>query len=380
MIKILDFYTLILFVFINNLFLYKYGSRLDIINIYGLIFGYNLFLFSIFYSVIKIKLSNTAINLIFGSIVFLFFCVTVYVNISVDGENLNVDRWSAMSNSIKALLNNEYPYTAQTHLGKGSSNLPSIFFIGFPFYVLGNVGFLQSFSFLLYSFILFKTLKNPKAKLVGILLLTLSIFYWWEIYAKSDLMTNFIIILGFILYSEMKKIDFTKPYLLGLISGFLLYTRLVAIIPLSILLFKNFINVSLKTKVKFISTGLIIILILSFLIFRNCPNIETFINYNPFNLQKKSSQFPIYLSFILILFPLYFSLKIKKSKQIIDFSVLLLSLTVLLSFSMVFYTYGFSKIINNHLFDISYFNLITPFIIYKIAFLVDNSKFIYSKK
>jgi hypothetical protein len=379
MIKILDFYSLLLFVGINNLFLYKYGIRLNNINIYTLIFGYNLFLFIIFYSTIKIKLSNVTLNSIFALIVIAFFSITIYINISFDGENLNVDRWSAMNESIKALLNKEYPYTALTHLGKGSSNLPSIFFIGLPFYLIGNVGFLQSFSFLLFSVVLFKTLKNSKAKLVGILLLTLSIFYWWEIYAKSDLMTNFIIILSFILFSAIKKVNFNKPYLLGFISGFLLYTRLVVIIPLTILLFKNFIKASANTKIHFITAALIIISSLTFLIFRNCPNIETFLNYNPFLLQKKSSQLPLLISLLLILLPFYFSIKVKKPKEIIDFCVLLLSLTVLLSFSITISNYEFSKIIDRHLFDISYFNIITPFVLYKMAYSFDNSSFLNKK-
>lgn len=90
----------------------------------------------------------------------LFFTLTIFINNSVDGELLHVDRWSAMHVGIEALLNGEYPYTAVDHLGGRTSNLPALLFLGIPFYLLGDVGYLQSFTFLGFAFIIFHNFKN----------------------------------------------------------------------------------------------------------------------------------------------------------------------------------------------------------------------------
>ena len=197
---------LILYFGINNLFLYKYGIRQNAINIYALLILFNVLSVFIIFFLKKIEINESFLKIAFWCIVISFFCFTIVLNIKVGGSNLNVDRWSAMSVSIKALLENNYPYTELDHLNQGSSNLPSLFIIGLPFYLLGNIGFIQSFSFLFYTFLIYKTIKSPKARLAGILLLITSIFYLWEIYVKSDLMSNFIFILGFILLTFL--IDF----------------------------------------------------------------------------------------------------------------------------------------------------------------------------
>ena len=275
-----------------------------------------------------------------------------------------------MSVSIIALLENNYPYTALDHLNQGSSNLPSLFIIGLPFYLLGNIGLLQSFSFLFYTFLILKTIKNHKARLAGILLLITSIFYLWEVYVKSDLMSNFIFILGFILLTPKNK--FKRPIQLGGLAGFLLLTRIAAIIPLSIMLLKAFIETTNKKRTLFIISSLSFISALVIFVFSKSPNLETVLEHNPFNLQNRSSQLPLLISILTIVIPLYFSLKVKNSVDIVRYSFLFLSIPIFISFAIVFFDKGFEDIINNFSFDISYFNIITPFIIYLIVIEIDD--------
>lgn len=362
---------LILYFSINNLFLYKYGIRQNLINIYALLILHNSLTIFIVFFLRKIQIKDSYLKIIFWCIVVSFFCFTIILNIKVDGNNLNVDRWSAINVSINALLENNYPYTALDHLNQGSSNLPSLFLIGLPFYLLGNIGYIQSFSFLLYTFLIFKSSETYKIRLIGILLLTTSIFYLWEIYVKSDLMSNFIFILGFILLTPKNK--FKRPIKLGILTSFLLFTRIVAIIPLSIMLFKSFIKTTNKKRILFIFSCFLYIFILAIFVFSKSPNLETALEYNPFNLQNKSSQLPLIISVLTILIPLYFSLKVKDNLDIIKYSFLFLAIPIFISFGIVFYNNGFVDIIYNSLFDISYFNIITPFIIYLVILEIDSN-------
>ncbi|MDP5043442.1 MAG: hypothetical protein NWQ06_00515, partial [Leeuwenhoekiella sp.] len=74
-------------------------------------------------------------NRIFYGLVVLFFGITIYINLKVNGYALHIDRWSAMTEGIAALLNGNYPYSALDHLGGRTSNLPTLFLIGLPFYL-----------------------------------------------------------------------------------------------------------------------------------------------------------------------------------------------------------------------------------------------------
>jgi hypothetical protein len=277
-----------------------------------------------------------------------------------------------MEASISALLNNQYPYAAIDHLNGRSSNLPGLLIIGLPFYLIGNIGFLQSFTFLLFSFTIYKSIQNYKAKILALFLLIFSISFLWEIYVKSDLMSNFIIILSFISlwYLKYKNTYLENPSLLAGISSFLLLTRLISIIPLTLLIFKAFMNSPFKKKLEFILITTSTILVLVFMVLYNCPNMEVFKSNNPITLQNR--QLPFYISLIVIIIPFFFSKKINSLNLLIKFSLIFLFIHVFISFIISVFNFGIFDIINNSVFDISYFNIIMPFLIYYIAIKYDN--------
>jgi len=62
----------------------------------------------------------------------------------------DVDRWSAIHNSLVALFNGEYPYNAVTHLGGEIGGFPGLFILALPFTLLGEEGLLQVFAGLLF--------------------------------------------------------------------------------------------------------------------------------------------------------------------------------------------------------------------------------------
>ena len=365
------FYFL-LYLFINFLFIYKYGVRQDYINEFILITVYSILFFAFFYLLNKVKLKESISKIIYFSTVTLFFIFTVYINFKIDGNNLNVDRWSAMENSIIALFNHQYPYTSIDHLNGRSSNLPGLIIIGIPFYLIGNIGFLQSFTFLLFSYTIYYSLQNFKAKILGLFLLIFSVSFLWEVYVKSDLMSNFIIILSFISlwFFKYNNIHLKKTTLLALLSSFLLFTRLVSIIPLTLLIFKAFINSNLNKKVIYIISSILTLSILTFIVLQNCPSIDIFKNNNPITLQNR--QLPFFISFFMVVIPFYFSMKVNFLEDLIRYSLIFLFIPVIISFLISIFNNGFFNIIHHSAFDISYFNIVMPFLIYYIAIKYNN--------
>lgn len=94
------------------------------------------------------------------------FCSFVTINLIVDENNLNVDRWSALHTFIVSVLDGVYPYNIPDHLNQTSSNFPALFYLGLPFYFLGDVGFLQCFVFLIIVLWLFKGNAENSTKLI----------------------------------------------------------------------------------------------------------------------------------------------------------------------------------------------------------------------
>lgn len=358
---------LVLYLFINSLFIFKYASRQNYIEVYILILLYVFLLIGVIAFLSKTNFKENIYKNAFYILTALFFIFTIYLNVKIDGNNLNVDRWSEMEVAIKALLNNEYPYSAIDHLNGRTSNLPALILIGMPFYFLGNVGYLQSFTFLLFVFLIHQTFSNYKTRVFGLLLLISSTSYWYEVYTKSDLMSNFILILVFLVWIQI-RIDKGKKISIiwtAIASASLLLTRLTAVIPLSLLLIKKFFSFTSRQKLIFIVAGLSVILVLSVLVFKNYSTYQNFKNFNPFELQNR--QLPLILSFICVLLPFVYSFYIKDLKTLIRSTIVFLSIPIFLSFFIDLFQNGIFITILKSGFDISYFNIISPFLIFYLT-------------
>lgn len=361
----------LVYLFINCLFVVKYTSRLHQFNEYILIllYAFIISLFTFLYLKVDYKSYYKSIFIIVVSI---FFAFTIFLNITIDGNTLNIDRWSAMEVAVKALLNGEYPYSAIDHLGGRTSNLPSLIFIGVPFYVMGNIGFLQSFTFVLFIYILYVTFDSYKDRLFCLLLLVLSPAYLWEIYVKSDLMSNFIFILLFlvIIQNKILKKSELNIFILSFIATSLVLTRLIAIIPISLLLFSKLFKYSFREKMTFAITSFLTAILFLFLCFYNVNNFEHFKQHNPFELQNR--QLPVLVSFLTILFPILYSFRIKDLTSLIKSSTFFLLLPISIAFILSMMKNGISKTIFDSYFDISYFNISLPFLL--IYIVLENKK------
>jgi len=95
---------------------------------------------------------------------------------------------------------------------------------------------------------------------------------------------------------------------------------------------------------------------------------------NPISLQNR--QLPFVLSIIFILIPYYFSQKVVSLFILIKFSLIFLFIPILTSFILSLINYGIHDIIHNSVFDLSYFNIATPFLVLYIAIRFDEKQFI----
>ncbi len=357
---------LFLYLTINSFFVLKYSDRITLLPNYVFVIIYNLLVISVFLflSYAKVFLNTIKkMNLILISFSLLFFSLLMFINFKVDGLSLNTDRWSALEVLIKSVLEGKYPYTILDHLGNTSSNLPGLFYIGLPFYLLGDVGYLQPFTFLFFSiFIILSKIKNNQ-KVFIFLLVVLAPAYYWEVIGKSDLMSNCILVLLFIIIWKQKFNNniFKHFYLLAFLTALFILTRGIVAIPLIIFMFSEFLKIKLFNKLLFILCFLISLTIISLPVFIDLPSLDVIIEHNPFNHQTRYA--PKILIFISLVFPFILSFKVKNSSDVILFSTYILSSLMCITFLINIIDEGFYENIQGNLFDISYLSMILPFIL-----------------
>lgn len=365
--KLALFLPLIIYVFINGLFVIKYGTALQWVNNFVLFAMYLASILSMLFFFEKNQLPENFFKYAFWFIVPLFFIFILFLTQYVQLESLNVDRLDALDSGIKAVLQGDYPYDIVNRLGNESSNLPVLIIIGIPFYLLfGSAVYLQSFCFLSFSYLIFKYFKTYKKRVLALLLLILSPGYIYELYVKSDLMSNFILATGFVIliWNDFIKSPVMKLSNIALLSGLLLLTRIPVIFPLAVLLFSKFTSLGIRSKIIFTAVFLATILMILGFFMMMAPNLQIILNHNPFLLQSKQ---PVFLSILLILVALIFSFKVKVLNDIMLLSSILLFISVLITFILAIFKNGLQNTLFESYFDISHFNMAIPFIILSLT-------------
>jgi len=196
-----------------------------------------------------------------------------------------------------------------------------------------------------------------------LLLILLALSYFWEVIAKSDLMSNCILLLVFISFWEEKFKGnlFKKKYLLALIIGFFLLIRSIVIKPLTLFLFSEFVQISWKIKISFFFYFVFFVILISLLILISLPDISFRKEHNPFNHQTRyASKFLIAISLISTF---VFSFRVKKSSDIFLYATYILGGLMLVPFILNCIEEGFYDNFYGNLFDISYLSMVIPFVI-----------------
>lgn len=301
-------------------------------------------------------------------------CVVISVgyaglsNVLHDPYDLNIDRWQTIEYCIPNWINGKYFYDIPSFLGNTPSYLPGQLLLALPFYLLGNVGYLQVASFILFALTCHICFSNIKVKFQAILLFVMSLAYAYEVVCKSDFISSFIIVACFILLWSRNYNDdyFKNPILLGLLLGVLCLTRSVVIIPLILFLLKGFLKTKITNKIKVVLTFLVIFSALSYSVLFPAKDFDYVKMYNPFKVQGQAN---IYLTLVFVVLTIIASFFVKNIKQVFYCSSVLIfclmGLYIVEQFilnGIEFYKY----------FAVTYFAASLPFIIVSICFVLQD--------
>ena len=216
-------------------------------------------------------------------------------------------------------------------------------------------------------YLIYKYLNTYQERVKALLLILISVSYYWEIYAKSDLLSNSIFLFLGILYFNKKEHFETQTSIIkaGFITISLLFSRLFTLIPLILVLSKKFIIWDFRKKTTFSITILAVASICLYIVLHAVPNLNTLLKDNPLELQNRQN--PLLLSIIFITIPLIYSQYIKSEIGLLYSSIFFLSIPILSSFLIRLTKMGWQETIYESGTDISYFNILLPLVIFAIA-------------
>ncbi len=300
-------------------------------------------------------------NCCLGLAVFAFILFGASIQYAINPYQIQVDRWSAIYNFIDYLVHGKYPYMAQTHLGGYGSPFPIWQLLHIPFYYLNNVG-LSLFVALIFTLYTIKLMYNNKVTICFLMWLLYSPAFIYEILVRSDLITNFLLILTTINFLLIKQIKLSSHYIqYSLLIGLLLSTRLAITIPFFIFLLRPFLALIFQKKIILL-LGIILIFCLTFLPFLlwNTNNL-LFFEYNPFILQTRQGSILDILLLIPVMVYLALSWKNNRTKLYSNIGYGLFLLTTI-TFIVNMTTYDNYQLFSST-YDISYLNMSLPFII-----------------
>jgi len=321
--QVMKYIIFFIYFIINLLFIVKYGARQDILPIYLLIILFclsQIFIYKCYYLFLKkIKITQSFVYII------TFLCICFYIFLShiiKDPYQLNIDRWQTIEYSLDYWIHGRYIYDTLNFMGNVPSYLPGqlVFLVGF--YLLGNVGYIQVASLLIFSCVIIWTFKNNNIKLYGILFLVISLSFLYEAVCKSDFISSFIIVSVFMLFwhKKFERNYFKKSILLGFILGVICLTRSVVVIPLILFLFKAFCETEWKQKIKFIISFSLTVSVLLASVLLPSENFEYILKHNPLKMQGQSN---IFVVLIFLFLSVFFSFYIENIRQVFYLSTII---------------------------------------------------------
>ena len=157
----------------NVLFVYKYFSRAGLNPVYSAI-GYGLVVIGIAYlyrkkisALITERFARWASIALVVGLVAVIACAIIFIS----PYSLRVDRWSATTFFLDALFQGVYPYGVHTHLCE--TNFPSPFpfwhYLNIPFWLMGDVGWIQAFFLLLFVCAVYYYFRSWRALFTAVL-------------------------------------------------------------------------------------------------------------------------------------------------------------------------------------------------------------------
>ena len=351
--------SIAIYIFINVLFVYKYSIRF-LSHPWLWIVGYPLAICAlvfIFTRDFELKTSQEVSNALFISTVVLIAVILTLGMRHFNPAQIRVTRYPALHDWITRLLNGQYPYTS-TALPSG---FPVLFLIAVPFYVLGDLGLLQIFAFLIYAHILHRRFgSGSMTRMHALLLLLVSPVFLYEIAVRSDLFSNMVLVIAFMVCTrdEVDHARIPALAIMGIIGGLLLATRGIVLLIFLIYygyLFKNQLKRGMVFACALVS-GFTISCI-PFVVW----DAGSFLRHGPFAIQ--TSYLPIWLTASFVILGIFFALRADSLAKVYGFITWMLVGAVGMAFLISLHNYGWSATIHYDRFDVSYFCFALPFLL-----------------
>lgn len=362
---------LLAYIAINLLFIAKYASRISDVLAMVACLVYSIIAFVTFAQIEKKDIFQNKKGLLVSSLVAI--ALLIALQSSINPYELKIDRWSAIHHFIQSLFQGSYPYGAETHLHGYGSPFPVWQIFHVPFYLLGNVGL--SFSVVTLLFIHSVCLQwGSKGGYLSLLLLVASPAYLYEVMTRSDMITNFLLVGSVVNYLVYFKITLKSHLIaIAILCGLTASTRLTAILPLFMLYFQEFTQVSWQRKISFLLI-VVITFAVTFLPFWIWDaNTLLYSDHGPFALQ--TSQIRDFDLIVFLVISIWLACKWKaKYVKLYAYTAVLLGFMVVYTFIINMATRGDWSRLFGSTYDITYFNMALVFVIATLSVLTASEK------
>ena len=359
-----DIGALVVYGLTNALLVYKYTSRITVhpgmASLLYLVLASSFML--LLYRRTEFRVGPPTQTLIYFSFVVFLAILLTSLMLHFDPGKIRVGRYPAMHDWISRLLDSEFPYASPTR----PSGFPFLFAMAMPFYLVGDLGLLQIFSFLIFAFLVHLRYRQQRTNEFRCLLLLVSApIFLYEVIVRSDLFSNMVLLMLYLAVFEMfgQRAGRITLCLLGVLGGLLLSTRGIALlvyIPiLGHLLKKPVINCGLF--LLSVSAGFLLSLV-PFAVW----DWSYFTRLGPLSIQLS------YVSNWLLVLALACSIgcaaMIRTLKRAYSCVAFTLFGVICVSFIMSVLHFGWHRTVAGDRFDISYFCLALPFLLISLDF------------
>lgn len=285
-----------------------------------------------------------------------------------DPTQVSVGRYPALHGWLERLFDGEYPYVAHIR----PSGFPFLFILATPFYLLGDIGLMQVFAFLLFGWILFERCRTGSPnKYYIIFLLVFSPLFLFEIVTRSELFSNIVFVLFYLHLFEKyaSRSGSAMSIILGLSAGFLLSTRGIVLL-IFIIFFGYYYKKRAVNRALFLFSSItgFLLTIVPFAIW----NWDSFWHQGPFAVQLL--YIPSWALGLSLATAHLLGRLVKSKNKIYPFISYLLFGVVLLAMTLYAIQFGWYDTILGSKFDISYFCFALPFILMSLAHPFENTE------
>lgn len=354
--------ALSLFLLVNGLFAIKYLERVTSWHVpLALVVLTGYFLLWHFRQTLSDRLSRFRIGpwkLLAG-----YFLLSAIAFHFVPKETLRVDRWSIIAAFWDAFFEGRYAYSGTSFDGNPPASLPFYFLLALPFHLIGETGW---FSLLGIALLTFVAVRNRIPHVTAlVLLLGCSLFYLWEVVARSNLFTVSMLTLGaMLLFGSYHRPGWKKDVLFGILFGCIVSTRNILILPLLVIGIDAMKQQKLPLRSAIVmAVSALLTVVLTFIPFVY-GHFDTFRALNPFTIQS-DLLFPWWSGLVFIVSAVLAGWFCGRGNVYFASSLILFG-PILLYAGLFTVGHGWREALFNNKVDISYFILSTPFALWHL--------------